>query len=122
MTLEQLLRENTAALHELAETIKGLSAGAIMNVQNVVAASAVEETNKADKQPDAEQPQKDQPAPEQPAEDKPLSYDDAAQALTDLMKTGGRDKAVEVLAKFGAKNLKGVSPEDYAAFIEATKG
>lgn len=48
------------------------------------------------------------------------TYDDAANAVTKLARTKGRDAALAVLSKFGATKLPDVKPEDFAAVIAAT--
>lgn len=49
----------------------------------------------------------------------PPTYEQAAAAVTALIKTSGRDAAVALLKRFGASNLKGVDPAQYAELILA---
>lgn len=47
------------------------------------------------------------------------TYQEAADAVTKLARTKGRDAAIAVLAKFGAAKLPDVKPEDFAAVVAA---
>lgn len=58
------------------------------------------------------------PAPEAPAADA-VTYQQAADAVTKLAKTKGRDIAVGVLKQFGAVKLPDVTPDQYAAVLAA---
>lgn len=51
--------------------------------------------------------------------DKAPTYDDASKAVLKLSGAKGRDAAVALLQKFGAANLKGVKPEQFADVIAA---
>lgn len=58
------------------------------------------------------------PAPEAQAADA-VTYQQAADAVTKLAKTKGRDIAVGVLKQFGAVKLPDVKPDQYAAVLAA---
>lgn len=132
MSLEIAIQENTAAIRDLVAAIrKGIPTTAEQVAAVVIEAKteakaekktkaekvdkAETETPKSDEAPAATQKQKDEPAA---AADEPVyTYQDAANAITSVSKAKGRDAAVALLADFGAKNLKEVKPEDYAALI-----
>lgn len=66
------------------------------------------------------QPEKVAPAPESQAEKADaVTYQQAADAVTKLAKTAGRDIAVGVLKQFGAVKLPDVKPDQYAAVLAA---
>lgn len=77
----------------------------------------------ASTQPTAEQSaapeQKAEPSAAKAGEAPAATYDDAANAVTKLARTKGRDAAIAVLSQFGATKLPEVKPEDFAAVIAA---
>ena len=48
-----------------------------------------------------------------------VTYKDAAEVVTKLSRTKGRDAAIAVLKSFGAEKLPDVKPEDFAAVVAA---
>lgn len=132
MSLEQAITANTEAIRDLIAAIsKGIpttaeqvaavvtEAKAEAKAEKKTKAEKVDkaetEAPKSDEAPAATQEPKDEPAA---AADEPVyTYQDAANAITAVSKAKGRDAAVALLAAFGAKNLKEVKPEDYAALI-----
>lgn len=54
-----------------------------------------------------------------PAADPAVTYKEAAEAVTKLSRTKGRDAAIAVLKSFGADKLPDVKPEDFAAVVAA---
>jgi hypothetical protein len=137
MSLELALQQNTAAINALIEILK---TGAVP-----VAPAAEEQAPEAPKAkrtkkeaapatagepasaPKAEASADGEPAaPEKPAaspasstttEAKQVTYTEAAAAVTNVAKKKGRDVAVEILAKFGAKTLGEVKASSYAKVI-----
>ena len=60
------------------------------------------------------------PAPQaSTAADPAVTYKEAAEAVTKLSRTKGRDAAIAVLKSFGADKLPDVKPEDFAAVVAA---
>ena len=60
------------------------------------------------------------PAPQaSTAADPAVTYKEAAEAVTKLSRTKGRDAAIAVLKSFGADKLPDVKPEDLAAVVAA---
>lgn len=55
-----------------------------------------------------------------PATEAP-TYDQAAAAITALIKANGRDAAIGLLKRFNATNLKGVDPSQYSALISQAR-
>ncbi len=53
------------------------------------------------------------------ARDGQVTYKEAADAVTKLAQTKGRDAAIAVLGKFGAAKLPDVKPENFAAVVAA---
>ena len=127
MSLEAIIEANTAAVRDLIAALNAQSengtaikvAETVVNAAETVAATTTEKKEPAKKEPAPA------PAPatktEEPAADegKEVTYDEAAKAVTALGKTKGRAAAVAVLEAFGAKNLQGVKPEDFAAVVKA---
>lgn len=129
MSIEQALAETTNAIRDL---IAALGNGQHVT-QAQVAAVVKEAKPKAEKKQEAAKPEvaatpttvEEPAAPEQKAEAseakaEAATYDDAANAVTKLARTKGRDAAIAVLSKFGASKLPEVKPEDFAAVIAAT--
>lgn len=86
-------------------------------------------TAKTDKAPAHTQPTAEavvDAVPEKKADDskpsettKEVTKEDAKRVALALAKNKSRDALIEVLGKFGAANLDGVKPDDYAAFVQA---
>lgn len=135
MSLEIAIQENTAAIREL---IKAISNGIPTTAQQVAAvveeatevkAEAPAKTEKKAKAEKTESAKVEQAATPEPkadvapaADDAPeVTYQDAANAITALSKTKGRDAAVALLKKYGASKLPEVKPEDFAAIVADAK-
>lgn len=135
MSLEIAIQENTAAIREL---IKAISNGVPTTAQQVAAvvkeatevkAEAPAKTEKKAKAEKTESAKVDTAATQEPkadaapaADDAPeVTYQDAANAITALSKTKGRDAAVALLKKYGASKLPEVKPEDFAAIVADAK-
>jgi hypothetical protein len=110
VSLEIALAENTATMKELIELLKG----------GAIPASAPEEpkrkAKKAEKQPDEVKAPEPTPEPEEPI----VEYAEVGNAITRLVAVN-RDKAVEILASFGAKKGPELKPEHYAAVLAKLK-
>lgn len=141
MSLEATIQENTAAIRDL---IAALANGVPTTVAQVAAvvdqapAEAVAEAQPASTARAAgkNKPEKADPKPETLAQmngaqaekaleghanapkDQP-TYQDAANAVTKLARTKGRDVAIQVLAQFDAKTLPDVKAEQFADVIAA---
>jgi hypothetical protein len=120
MSLEEAIRENTAAVREL---IAALSAFRVASPAPAGAPAAAEPTKPAAQTPGAEVTAPKAPVAEVPPDDgggeDGVSYQEAASAVTALARAKGREAALAVLAKFGASNLKQVPESRYAAVINA---
>ncbi|KAA3649375.1 MAG: hypothetical protein DWQ11_18705 [Proteobacteria bacterium] len=135
MSLEKALADNTAAIRELIEAIKAGVPTTVAQVAAVVteAKSTAAEKTKVDASAKAEAEKPEtltqmtaseaqealQGHANQPA--KAPTYQDAADAVTKLARSKGRDAAVSVLAAepFKAAKLPDVKPEHFAALITA---
>jgi membrane-bound ClpP family serine protease len=125
MSLELAITENTNAIRDL---IAALGNGQHVT-QAQVAAVVKEAKPKAEKKQETAKPEaastpttvEPAAAPEPKAENsaQAATYNDAADAVTKLARTKGRDAAIAVLSKFGAAKLPDVKPEDFAAVIAA---
>lgn len=96
MSIEMIIEANTKALRDLTSAIQQLFKAAASQVPM-----------------DTPQETTVEAASEVVALD-PISYDQLAAMITKLTKKHGRGKAVELLAEFGAKNLKEIPLEQYA--------
>lgn len=80
----------------------------------------VDQAIKAENAPEkASKAPKETKAQAAPAPETAVTYQQAADAVTQLAQAKGRDAAVAVLALFGAKKLPEVHPEDFASVIAA---
>jgi hypothetical protein len=57
--------------------------------------------------------------PPAPADDVDLTYEQVSSKVIDFATTRGKSAMLEVYAKFGAKHLRDIAPEDYAALAAA---
>jgi hypothetical protein len=151
MSLELAIAENTRALNQLisilrdqasnpvpensAEYTPGFGAAVNDAAKTVVAETKAKRTKKeAAPEAPAGEPVEEAtaPSPEAGATDAPATedaaaptepptYADAAAAVTRVVKELGTPRAKELLAMFGAGNLKEVAPERYAAVIAAAE-
>ena len=133
MSLETAIQENTKALYALMEHMKANVAHAtpiavqpVVNTVTENAAPVVEEapaTKPTVETPAAvEQTQpvaetKSEPKAEPVAEPQSATREDAQKAVLSLSRKHGKDAAMTLLGEFGAVNLSGVSPEQYAALV-----
>lgn len=136
MSLEAIIEANTSAIRDLIATLaKGIPTTAAQVAAVVDEAPA--EVKPATKGAGKDKPAKtEEAAPETLAQmngaqaEKALeghanqsndapTYQDAANAVTKLARTQGRDAAIKVLAQFGAKTLPDVKAEQFADVIAA---
>ena len=128
MSLEKAIAENTAAIHNLIAALSN-SPVAISIGDTVQApvthnsASDTVESASIQEQPEvaatkAAKGRKAESEPQATAAEG-VTYAEAAAVVSKLAATKGRDVAVGVLAKFNAKVLKDVQPDQYAALIAA---
>jgi len=66
--------------------------------------------------PKAEQPKTEEPATAG------VTKEQASEALNELLKANKKAQAIELLKKFGAKNISTLAAEKYAEFVEAAEG
>lgn len=99
MSIETLLKENTAAMLQLCEALRSFSvdSGAVKEPQPV-------KTEKVEKQADAvaSQPEAIESAAEAPAQLPPLDVKDIVTAFRGYIQMHGNEKAAALLRKFGA--------------------
>lgn len=127
MSLEQALAANTAAIEKLHDAFLNVAEALAGIRTNVVAQQYAEqkaihaeppltapEAAKATKAVIEKAAQKAEPEPAPVAD-----YAAAGVAVTSLANAKGREAAVAVLQQFGAKTLKAVAAENYAAIIAA---
>jgi hypothetical protein len=100
MSLEQAIQANTAAIEKLI---------AAMGNQTAKPQPAAPETAKAP------------PAATQPAAEE-VTYAIVSAAVTKLSKEKGREAAVALLAKYGAKNLKEIDASNWAGVLADAAG
>lgn len=82
----------------------------------------VEQVAAPEKTADASNPTAESAAPAPQAStaaDPAVTYKEAAEAVTKLSRTKGRDAAIAVLKSFGADKLPDVKPEQFAAVVAA---
>lgn len=135
MSLELALERNTAALNTLIEVLSGnFKVTGTVTVEETVTVAPPAEPPKAKRakketveEPTA--PSRDAGATDAPetaaaatVTEAPATYEQAAAAVTALIKANGRDAAIGLLKRFGAQNLKGVDPAQYSALIIAANG
>ena len=120
MSLEAIIEANTAAVRDLIAALNAQAAtGAVVAKAAAPAPEKKEPINQEAAAP-APAPVSEAKADEPPVDDaKEVTYDEAAKAVTALGKAKGRAAAVAVLEQFGAKNLQGVKPADFAAVVAA---
>jgi hypothetical protein len=146
MSLEQALAANTAALERLLAVLTNAENTAAISAPPAEEAPAAPKARRAKKEaapgapagepasaPTAEPaasgepsaPEPDAASPSSPSATtqttEPPTYADAAAAVTRVVKEMGTPRAKELLAMFGAGNLKEVKPERYAAVIVAAE-
>lgn len=95
--LEEAIIQNTAAIRELIATLR----------------------NGAHAPTPAEPEAEKAPVATPPATTKPATYEQAAKAITTLIKRRGRDAGMAILKQFNAARLPEVKPEQFAAVIAA---
>jgi len=121
MSLEIAIAENTAAVRELIGILsKGIAPAApASELAPVDAAPAPAKTEKKTK-PAKEEPKAEEPAsPPEPAD--PVTYEQVAAAITAVAAKHGRQGALDVLGRFGAKSGKELKPEQYAEVVAVAK-
>lgn len=99
MSLEEAIEENTIAIRALTEVILGARA------------KSAEMRTPPEPQPVTVMAPESEPEPE-------FDQADVDQALLAYIKAKGRDEALKLLQKFGAKTSKAVAESDRAAFIK----
>lgn len=121
MSIEQLLKENTAALNALAAALKEWG--------NTTVFASIPERREAKKEaPPAtvvKPEEKPAVAPEAKPEPKPETvatytapdYDAASKAVMSVVKSVSKQAAIDLLAEFGAKTAKEVPVERFAELI-----
>lgn len=134
MSLELAIAENTRAINALIAILRDQASNPVPEeVACATEPDPPKSTRKAKKEatPEPRPLEPSAPAPEPGAADasateaaaapavEPPTYEQAAAAVTALIKTNGRDAAVALLKRFGASNLKGVDPAQYAELILA---
>ncbi|WP_369952289.1 hypothetical protein [Ralstonia syzygii] len=114
MSLEVAIQENTAAIRDL---IAAIASGAALPAaaEKVVAAAS---KPRAEAKQEAAAPASTEGGEKGAVE---VSYNDAASVITKLSRGKGRDAALKVLQQFGADNLKGVKPEQFADVMAAAQ-
>lgn len=119
MSLEEALRENTAAVRELIAVLKAVlkAPAAPVEYKPTTAVAAEDNPTMPAVEPVAD-PAPTQPTAEAVADPAP-SYKDVAASVTKLAREKGRDAALAVLTKFGAAKLPDVKPDCFAAVIAA---
>ncbi|AQW29107.1 hypothetical protein JK151_08970 [Ralstonia syzygii subsp. celebesensis] len=115
MSLEVAIQENTAAIRDL---IAAIASGAAVPAaaDKVVAAST---KSKTEAKQEAVPPVANTEAAEEGAP--AVTYNEAASVITKLSRAKGRDAALKVLQGFGADNLKGIKPEQFADVMGAAQ-
>lgn len=124
MNIEQLIADNTAALHRMADSFDNVlqfardfaqtNLAQILPAQEPTDTEAVPEPLAAT----AEKPPVIEADPGLPPADEPLRYDQVAKAVTDLIKTN-RQAGIDLLAQYKAKTLRDVPQEKWVE-IKAT--
>lgn len=117
MSIEQLLKENTAALLALTEALKTQNTPAPQKAK-AATAQAKEEVKKtslpAEEKPAVVQESKPETKPQTTAAP---DYDAASKAVMSVVKSAGKQAAIDLLAEFGAKTAKDVPVERYGELI-----
>jgi hypothetical protein len=133
MSLELALEKNTAAIEKLVALLANPPVIDI-NVEEPAPKAKRAKKEAAPEAPAGESAPSEAtaPSPEPGAADAPATeaaaaptepptYADAAAAVTRVVKELGTPRAKELLAMFGAGNLKEVAPDRYAAVIAAAE-
>lgn len=112
MSLEQALAANTAAIKELIATLKS---------NTPVAATAPEPAKKETKvnkaEPtDAEIDAQLKPLPAEDMPTKVIPYSEVSKLVLDKAKTH-KKQVLEIIASFGAKSARDLTPDQYEAFV-----
>ena len=119
--VEHIDKKEAAAQVEKSSTSAATTAGAARGQRTAAAgaATAAPEKMAGESSPTAESAA-GAPQASTAARD-PISYETVAKAITDMVKSN-RQKAVDSLAKFGAKKGTDLKPEQYADFLAALEG
>lgn len=132
MSLEQVIQDNTAAIHALIAALSDPTVAEVKGdtVQAPVTHNSASDTAESTSVRDKPEVAADKPAKRsakaesepQAAKAEGVTYKEAADVVSKLAATKGREIAVAILAQFDAKVLKDVDPTQYAAVIAACEG
>lgn len=121
MSLEATIQENTAAIRDLIAALANgvpTTAAQVAAVVDQAPAEAEAQPASTAKATGKNKPEKALDGHANAPKDQP-TYQDAANAVTKLARTKGRDAAIKVLAQFNAKTLPDVQPSDFQKVIDA---
>lgn len=130
MSLELAIAENTRTLQQLISILRDQASNPVPRApepETPADPPKSKRVRKAEPAPEETAPSPEPTAPDAPATEaaataiEPATYDQAAAAVTALIKANGRDAAVSLLKRFGAANLKGVDPSQYGELIAAAR-
>lgn len=121
MSLEEAIRENTAAINSLARLINLAAATEqLVSAQGEVAPSNTPSNSPAPHVLVSSPPEDDAvPAADTPAADDVIDYSEVRSAVVKAASTKGKDKVVAVLESFGLKSATEAKPQQYADIIAA---
>lgn len=122
MSIEQLIKENTAALVALTETLITQITSAPLEAKPATAKAKQEDKKTslpAEEKTEVAQEVKPEPKPETAAT--APDYDAASTAVLALVKAAGKPAAIALLAEFGAKVTGEVPAERFAELIAKAK-
>ena len=122
MSLEEAIRENTAAINSLARLINLAAATEnLVSAQGEVARSNAPSTSPAPHVLVSSQPEDDAvPAADTPAaDDVTIDYAEVRSAVIKAAATKGKDRVVDLLETFGLKSATEAKPTQYAEIIAA---
>lgn len=113
MSLEQALKENTAAVIALIEVLKSSGAGVSADAMPVSGAEQPTGATPADAEADTPaEDATDLTDPEAP-EGEPLTYEDVQADILKLVKEKGKPVALNLLKSFSAKHLREIDASKY---------